>query len=59
MISIRAARTLARFLRHSVHAFGVTMPNPRRRFEFCELWAADEADEGPAIGRDEEEEDTG
>lgn len=25
--------TLARFLRHSVHALGVTTPRPRRRFE--------------------------
>lgn len=29
-------RTLARFLRHSVQALGVTTPNPRRRLEFCE-----------------------
>lgn len=32
-------RTFARFFRHSVQAFGVTTPRPRRRFEFCELLA--------------------
>ena len=48
-----ARRTFARFLRHSVQAFGVTTPSPRLRFEFCvledcapavwfEAWLADE-----------------
>lgn len=30
-------RTLARFFRHSVQAFGVTMPKPRLRLAFCKL----------------------
>lgn len=29
----RTQRTLARFLRHSVQALGVTTPRPRRRLE--------------------------
>ena len=29
--------TLARFLRHSVQAFAVTMPSPRRLFELLEF----------------------
>lgn len=36
---------MARFLRHSVQALGVTTPSPRRRLE-DELWAADAA---PAV----------
>lgn len=36
---VNLLRTFARFLRHSVHALGVTTPKPRRRFEFCELAA--------------------
>jgi len=32
--------TFALFLRHSVHAFGVTIPRPRRLFELLELESA-------------------
>lgn len=35
--------TFARFLRHSVHALGVTMPSPRRRLEFAGPTVLDEA----------------
>ncbi len=39
------AHTFARFFRHSVHAFGVTTPKPRRLFATpCAL-----AEEGPEI----------
>lgn len=41
-------RTLARFLRHSVQALGVTTPRPLLRFEF---WAS------LAVSLDEEDEE--
>ena len=37
MLSI-SKRTLARFLRHSVQALGVTIPSPRLRLAFCTLF---------------------
>lgn len=39
--------TFARFLRHSVQAFGVTTPRPRRLFEYCELDGGPDALDDP------------
>lgn len=33
-------QTFARFLRHSVQAFGVTIPGPRLRLDCCDVGAA-------------------
>lgn len=48
-------RTLARFLRHSVQALGVTTPRPRRRFEGAPAGrAADGALGVPTVVEEEE-----